>query len=291
MKNWLPLAVLISGLLFATKLSAEDEGKTLFKTICTACHTVNKGTLVGPDLANVHNRRSEDWIIKFVRSSQKVINSGDPVAMALFEEFNKTVMPDPNLTDAQIRVILDYIVSESPEYIAPAEGGSEEVVAVNTPDSLLLLLESVTEADIDRGKDLFVGNIRFQNNGVTCISCHNVNYGIIAGGSLAKDLTTVASRYNDPGLKAILVNSPFPAMSQAFKNNELTDEEILYLMAFLKKADKEEAFHPPVAYGKNMFYAGLGGMAIMFGIFSGLWFNRRRKSINSSIFIRQIKSS
>ncbi len=33
------------------------EGAAYFKQLCVACHTINGGILVGPDLANVHERR------------------------------------------------------------------------------------------------------------------------------------------------------------------------------------------------------------------------------------------
>jgi cytochrome c2 len=31
----------------------------LFRQFCVACHTIGQGKLIGPDLIDVHNRRSE----------------------------------------------------------------------------------------------------------------------------------------------------------------------------------------------------------------------------------------
>jgi cytochrome c551/c552 len=101
---------------FITSLNAAppvEEGKTLFNSRCAACHNINK-QLTGPALAGVHERRSIDWIINFVQSSQSMVKSGDKDAVALFEKFNKIPMPDhPDLTDDNIKSIVDFVKAES----------------------------------------------------------------------------------------------------------------------------------------------------------------------------------
>lgn len=95
---------------FATPI---EEGKAIFTARCSGCHNVNK-LVTGPALAGVDQRRSIDWIIKFVHSSQTVVKSGDPYAVALFEKFNKIPMPDhPDLTADNIKSIVEYIKSEA----------------------------------------------------------------------------------------------------------------------------------------------------------------------------------
>ena len=90
-----------------------EEGKTIFTARCAACHNINQ-QLTGPALAGVYDRRSIDWIIKFVHSSQTVVKSGDQYAVALFEKFNKIPMPDhADLTDDNIKSIVEYVKSES----------------------------------------------------------------------------------------------------------------------------------------------------------------------------------
>lgn len=90
-----------------------EEGKSIFTTRCTACHAIDK-RVVGPALMNVDQRRGEKWIIAFVHSSQTVIKSGDTAAVALFKNFNSTIMPDhPDLSEDQIKSIISYIKEES----------------------------------------------------------------------------------------------------------------------------------------------------------------------------------
>jgi len=129
------IAFLITGLLAGQVLLAQD-GASVFKSKCAACHTVNKGRLVGPDLANVHNRRSEDWIHNFVNASQTMIKSGDEQAVAIFEEYNQTIMPDQNLSDAEFQAMLEYIKANSPEEAATetAEAASPVETAPAEPE-------------------------------------------------------------------------------------------------------------------------------------------------------------
>ena len=108
-------------ILIASPLYAQD-GEALFKTNCTICHTIGSGKLLGPDLANVEMRRDKAWLNSFIKSSASVIASGDEVAVALFEEYNKIPMPDqPTFTDADVDALLAYIVSQSPEYNPESE--------------------------------------------------------------------------------------------------------------------------------------------------------------------------
>lgn len=96
--------------------------------VCSACHTIGKGKLVGPDLKGVTERRSETWLISFIRSSQTMIKNGDAEAVKIFEENNKIPMPDNNLSDDQIRGILTYIKNYNPNAATAAETAPEKTV-------------------------------------------------------------------------------------------------------------------------------------------------------------------
>jgi mono/diheme cytochrome c family protein len=112
----LKLSLLLTALFFAMFMYAAppvEEGKAIFQSRCAACHNINKN-LTGPALAGVDQRRSIEWIINFVHSSQTVIKSGDKDAVALFKQFNNIPMPDhKDLSDAQIKNIVAYINSEA----------------------------------------------------------------------------------------------------------------------------------------------------------------------------------
>ena len=114
MKKLILFAAIIGVISNSVAQNAANGEKT-FKSICAACHTVGKGKLVGPDLSGVNGRRNQAWLLSFIKSSQSMVKKGDPVAVKLFNEFNKIPMPDQNLTDAQIKDVLAYIGSLSPK--------------------------------------------------------------------------------------------------------------------------------------------------------------------------------
>ena len=110
--------LVILGLLGSLVLNVQadppiENGKAIFSTRCATCHHVNK-QLVGPALSGVDERRSMEWIIKFVQSSQTLIKTGDEQASAVFAKFNSFPMPDhPDLTADKIRDIVAFIKSET----------------------------------------------------------------------------------------------------------------------------------------------------------------------------------
>ena len=92
-----------------------QSGAEIFKTKCALFHSIGKGIVVGPDLKDLFKDvdMSEKWIRSFIRSSQSLIKSGDMHAMETYEKFNKTLMPDQQLSDTEINSVLAYIKSGS----------------------------------------------------------------------------------------------------------------------------------------------------------------------------------
>lgn len=284
MKGFIFSILLMLG--FSFNLSAQDEGETLFKTVCAACHKLSSARLVGPGLANIHKRRTEAWIISFVKSSQTMINKGDAEAVAIFEEFNKTIMPDQNLTDAQIKSVLAYIIANS-----PAEGAEATSLTEKQASEPAEAVREATEEDVIVGQQLFDGRIKLTKGGPTCNSCHHVkNDNVVAGGALAKDLTEAHGRLTGEGVKAILTSPPFPAMKQAYQNKELTEDEIFRLTAFLQKANQDKIYQQPRDYGKRLLYTGIIGAILLMGVYPVLWITRKSKTVNKRIYDRQVRS-
>ncbi len=99
-------------LLHYAQLSSGQDGGTLFKANCGACHTIGKGKLVGPDLLGVNDRHPESWSLKWIKSSQKMVQAGDPEAVRLFNENNGMPMTDQPLKDSEIKSVLAFIQVE-----------------------------------------------------------------------------------------------------------------------------------------------------------------------------------
>ncbi len=131
MRNTIFIAlILAAAMMRTTSLQAAnaDDGKKLFISHCSSCHMIGQ-RLVGPALKDVYKSQSEDWIISFVHSPVKKINSGDTTAANLAKRFAPIIMPDQvDLNDNQIRDIIAYVKAQS-EMIATAAPAAAPVVA------------------------------------------------------------------------------------------------------------------------------------------------------------------
>ena len=126
-------------LLFAvsTSVSAQnvEEGEKLYKANCTACHQIDN-KLIGPALRGVSDKYSEEWLIKWIKNSAEMIAAGDPDAIAIWEEYNKSPMTAfPYFSDDDVKNILAYI-EQAPE--------KQAVVATTSVDGGAIVVEDQT---------------------------------------------------------------------------------------------------------------------------------------------------
>lgn len=267
---------------FTNEVIAQD-GEKVFKQNCGVCHKVGGGRLVGPDLLGVTTKHSEEWLMKWTKASQALVKSGDAEAKAIFDEFNGMVMPDQPLSDGDIKSIFAFIAAKNAPVAASADTSKKEAV----PDAS----NKATPEEIERGKNIFIGSLALANGGPACISCHNVNYaGVIPGGLLAKDLTTVYSRLGgDAGLLGMLGAPPFPAMAQAYKDRPITEQEIAAITAFFNKVDRDKP-NQIVAKTNPLLYGGFARAATLLVFIFVIWYRRKKYSVKKEIYDRQLKS-
>jgi len=82
-------------------------GKLHFESKCVACHSVGQGRKMGPDMAGVSKRRTEDWLTRWLRSPERMLET-DADAKAMLKEYNNLPMPNQNLSAAEIRQFIRY---------------------------------------------------------------------------------------------------------------------------------------------------------------------------------------
>lgn len=286
---------------------ATTAGESAFTTTCFACHTIGGGNLVGPDLAGIQDKRSHEWLVRFIQSSQTMVREGDADAIAVVDEYNGLVMPDALLSVAEIEDLLRYIAAASAQSSETQPDASASVVAADEldtpatpspPPSSPLDLEPASATSLEdaaerisRGRNLFDGTLDLVNGGPTCNACHHVvDDAVLGGGALAADLTTVSSRMSAQGVRAIIGQAPFPAMQAAYADKPLTESEVSDLTAYLQHANAEHANQTPKDYGMRLFAGGVVGSVALFGFCGLVWRGRKRGSVNQDIYDRQVKS-
>ncbi len=105
----------------AVAAASAQEGEKLFTEKCTACHTIGKGKLIGPDLSGVTTRREESWLKRQIKEPDRMIAEKDPIVMELLKESNNVPMVPLGLSDAEIEAVVAYL--KSTEQQASVETG------------------------------------------------------------------------------------------------------------------------------------------------------------------------
>ena len=79
---------------FSVTTLAQDysAGEKIFKGNCAACHKMD-AKLIGPPLQNVVAEQGEEWSKKWIYNNEDLRDAGDVHALAIYEEYNKMMMP------------------------------------------------------------------------------------------------------------------------------------------------------------------------------------------------------
>ena len=90
------------------------QGKSLFqKKGCNGCYTIGKGRMAGPDLMGVTNRRTGEWLKRWIKAPDLMYDS-DSIAKALIADFAQLAkMPNLHLSDAEVDALVNYLAQES----------------------------------------------------------------------------------------------------------------------------------------------------------------------------------
>ena len=117
--NRLPLIIVFVFIFFSTAFSQDApvvvdsaavlKGEQIFKANCTSCHVMGDKKLIGPGLLGVTDRRTKEWLKKWINSSSDFIASGDADAIAIYEEYNKVAMPSYYFEDADYEAVYAYL--------------------------------------------------------------------------------------------------------------------------------------------------------------------------------------
>jgi len=118
--NWTAPAVEERDYADAPEIRQISTGEDLFRTRCSACHTIGRGEVrnlaerrVGPDLYDVSRLRDREWLERWLKEPDAMLAEKDPLATELLARYQGIPMPNLRLTDLEVRQILGYIDQES----------------------------------------------------------------------------------------------------------------------------------------------------------------------------------
>ncbi len=111
----------------APGLQVPTMGENLFRSRCTACHTIggemrtvgggesieeNRQEL-GPDLLGVTKKRVRIWLERWLKNPAKLLAENDPIASQLYAQYNEVLMPNFHLSQVEVDALIDYMEAES----------------------------------------------------------------------------------------------------------------------------------------------------------------------------------
>jgi cbb3-type cytochrome oxidase cytochrome c subunit len=89
-----------------------ERGRRIFVNRgCNACHTIGRTeqrTAEGPDLAGVTDRRTNEWLVAWLKDPNAMFGS-DPIADAMLEQYRFVKMPNMKLHESEISALIAYM--------------------------------------------------------------------------------------------------------------------------------------------------------------------------------------
>ena len=94
---------------FGDEVDAEmaAKGDKTFNTLCIVCHAVDK-RMIGPAMQGIYERRSPEWVMNMILNPEGMLKE-DPIAMALYKEYNNMIMTNQGLSEEDARAVAEYL--------------------------------------------------------------------------------------------------------------------------------------------------------------------------------------
>lgn len=104
----------------APEIRPPSNGEELFRTRCASCHSLGPQDgegigmrNIGPDLIGVTRQRDPAWLNRWIREPDRVLAEKDPIALQLFERYERIPMPNLRLDELSAQSIIDFLRDET----------------------------------------------------------------------------------------------------------------------------------------------------------------------------------
>jgi len=85
------------------------NGKKIYLAKCLVCHELDSKK-IGPPLRNIAKERMPEYIMNLLVNAVQM-QKQDPFVKDLLKKYNNILMPDPAISQAQARTVLEYLRS------------------------------------------------------------------------------------------------------------------------------------------------------------------------------------
>ena len=141
----------------APELRTIPRGEQIFRTRCASCHSITGNELagaLGPDLLGVTLKREPQWLLDWLKAPDQMLKKKDPIAMALYKQYNNLAMPNMRLNKEEALSLLDYMANETQRITGeqlesieqPAEAATSASQAKQSGDVVAIMNAWVREA-------------------------------------------------------------------------------------------------------------------------------------------------
>ncbi|MCK4990655.1 MAG: c-type cytochrome, partial [Bacteroidales bacterium] len=215
------------------------SGETIYKAQCVVCHAADGGGGIGPNFIDeywLHGGSINNifWIIKYGVPEKGMISWRSQLLPAAMRDVACYIYSLKGTIPANPKELQGELYNEETPVTNPERSASEL--------DMIPTIKSVRDTmdDVQIGRQLFSGSIRFSTGGPACITCHHVTDDILKGGALiAPDLTNVYSMLDEKTI-ILRVTSPYhKIMQDAYKGKPVTKEEAVIMASFFKYVGTE----------------------------------------------------
>ncbi|NBA98375.1 SCO family protein [Pseudomonas sp. R5(2019)] len=102
----------------APSVRTPSAGEQIYRTRCSSCHTLGDTEhagmrSIGPDLLGVTRQRDPVWLTRWIKEPDRMLAEKDPLAMQLYEQYNRLAMPNLRLGEVEVTALLAYLEEET----------------------------------------------------------------------------------------------------------------------------------------------------------------------------------
>jgi protein SCO1/2 len=102
----------------APAVGKPTQAATTWRGKCAACHG-SDGKSVGPSLAGVTERRSREWLVRWISAPDRMIAEKDPLALELVKQYGGVPMPNLDISEADAAALVEHLAGMKPPAAGP----------------------------------------------------------------------------------------------------------------------------------------------------------------------------